>query len=127
MAANQPPGTHVGAIYYNTTDSKLRVYDGKQWVAVGKGSLFIVPEGAKDMRYEDLPVVMMAGDSNGAALYINGVKIPWVDDMRVEYDRGAQFPRCTVTFPCQVVNGLTDKQKADAAKGLRELLASLEA
>jgi len=37
--ASDPSGARIGDIYYNTTDSKLKFYDGANWNAVGGGAI----------------------------------------------------------------------------------------
>ena len=37
--ATDPSGARIGDIYYNTTDLKLKFYDGSTWNLVGGGAI----------------------------------------------------------------------------------------
>lgn len=36
---SDPAGTRMGEIYFNSTDSELRFYDGTEWLAIGSGGM----------------------------------------------------------------------------------------
>lgn len=98
-ASDPVSGMVEGSIYYNTTDDKLQVYDGANWVDISAGSVDIND------------IVPDQTGNNGKVLGTDGTNVSWVDQTGGGSTDWGDITNTPITL---VGYGITDAQPLDS-------------
>ena len=87
MQDGQGEPLQAGALYYDTTQENMFVYDGSVWIAASSASVqtittyeFLASDGQTDFSGTDLNGLTLQFDSNNVQVFLNGVLMSPGDD-----------------------------------------------